>query len=131
VKKIAVFSLLLLFFLIFAGCKGDDNSSSTVNTAEPDTTISSKPSDPSNSEIATFEFSSTETNSIFECKINGSSWEICTSPKTYTNLLEGNNSFEVRAVNKGRKRDLTPAVYTWMIDTTEPDTSISSKPDTS
>src|SRR5262249_12331365 len=67
-----------------------NNISFTTNTdtQAPDTNITSKPSNPSNSTSATFQFTSTEANSTFECKLDSGSFGSCTSPKTYTGLAD-------------------------------------------
>jgi len=137
-KKIKHFSLLLLLFLVFAGCSGDNSSSTvdatanTVDTIEqdttaPDTKISFKPANLTNSTTVKFEFSSNESNSTFECNINSGSWEVCTSPKTFT-VSDGSNTFEVRAIDKAGNIDSTPASYTWTVDTTKPETTIDTYP---
>jgi predicted extracellular nuclease len=88
------------------------------DTTAPDTTITSFPPDPSNSADATFEFTSDEVNSTFECRIDGGAWEACASPKSYTGLANGSHTFEVRATDAAGNVDPTPASYTWTIDTT-------------
>ena len=56
-------------------------------------------------------------------------WRIlaCTSPKSYT-LAAGSHTFQVRAIDPAGNVDITPATYTWDIDNTVPDTSITSQP---
>ena len=96
--------------------------------AIPDTSITSKPSNPSNSSSAEFTFSSDVTDSTFECKIDGVDFTLCTSPQNYTGLAEGAHTFSVHAIDPIGNPDPTPATYAWTIDTTPPDTSITSKP---
>jgi Cys-rich repeat protein len=98
------------------------------DTTPPETTITSKPSDPSNSSDATFTFTCSEQNCTFECKIDSGQWESCSSPKTYNNLSEGKHSFEVRAIDSAGNVDQSPASYSWTIDTTPPETTITSYP---
>ena len=52
----------------------------------------------------------------------------CTSPKTYMALSEGAHSFDVRATDAAGNVDPTPATFSWTIDKTAPDTSITSSP---
>jgi hypothetical protein len=68
----------------------------------------------------TFEFKANEENSIFECQIDDSPWQICFSPKTYQNLSQGNHTFKVRAIDLAGNVDLTPASFSWIIDLTPP-----------
>jgi hypothetical protein len=81
----------------------------------PDTTITSYPPNPSNSTSATFEFTCNEGNCTFECQLDSGSWEICISPKTYTNLAAGLHKFSVRAKDSAGNVDSTPANYFWEI----------------
>lgn len=52
----------------------------------------------------------------------------CTSAKEYTGLSEGSHSFEVKATDSSGNTDPTPASYTWTLDKTSPQTSITSGP---
>ena len=99
-----------------------------LSYADPDTSITSTPSNPSNSSGASFSFTSTEADSTFECQIDGVDFTPCTSPQDYTGLAEGAHSFSVRAIYPIGNPDPTPATYSWTVDTTPPDTSITSTP---
>ena len=82
----------------------------------PDTSILTGPADPAHSLDATFTFDGTDGETAvagFECSLNGSAWEDCTSPKTYDLVNPGMNTFEVRAIDLGYNFDQTPASYTW------------------
>jgi hypothetical protein len=82
----------------------------------------------SNSSSVTFEFTCNEEPCTFECQIDNSEWLLCASPKTFTDLLEGNHTFNVRAIDLAGNRDSTPATETWITDFTPPDTTITSYP---
>jgi len=97
------------------------------DTAPPDTTITSPPLTTTASTDASFAFSSTETGT-FECKLDGGAFAVCTSPKAYSGLTEGSHTFEVRAKDAAGNLDPTPATDAWDIDTTAPDTTITSAP---
>jgi hypothetical protein len=99
----------------------------TIDTAAPETTITAQPADPTNSNDPTFSFSSSESGSSFECRIDGGSWSACTSPEAYTDLADGPRTFDVRATDPADNTDPTPASYGWTIDTGAP-SSVASFP---
>jgi hypothetical protein len=86
----------------------------------PDTTITSGPSDPFDSNSATFDFASDQANSTFACALDQQSFKRCSSPQTYTNLPDGLHTFFVFAVHDELK-DPTPAARSWTVDTTPPE----------
>jgi len=100
-----------------------------VDTTLPDTAITAYPDDPSSSADASFSFISTEPGSTFECQLDGGGFSVCTSPKTYTGLADGDHTFEVRAIDASSNVDPSPASYSWTIDTVAPDTSVTAYPD--
>src|SRR5207253_1743865 len=59
----------------------------TVDLTAPDTTIDTGPSSPSNNTTPTFTFSSNESGSTFECRIDSGSWSTCSSPDTLSPAL--------------------------------------------
>jgi uncharacterized repeat protein (TIGR01451 family) len=104
----------------------------TVDATPPDTTINSNPTNLSNSSSASFTFSGSDTGgsgvASFECKLDAGSFAACTSPQTYNNLSDGSHIFEVRAIDNAGNTDASPASYTWVVDTTAPDTTIAANP---
>ncbi|MDP2930237.1 MAG: lamin tail domain-containing protein, partial [bacterium] len=88
-----------------------------IDTISPQTEILTHPPFLTNQNQANFIFSSNEGNSTFECDINGSEWENCQSPKTFTDLPDGQYNFSVRAKDPASNIDSSPAQYTWTIDT--------------
>jgi hypothetical protein len=106
------------------------------DTTPPDTTIGSGPSGTSSSADASFTFTSSESNSTFQCQLDGGGWSSCTSPRNYTGLADGSHTFGVRATDTAGNTDASPATRTWTIDTgtppppdtTAPDTTITSGP---
>ncbi|MGH2716452.1 MAG: hypothetical protein ACRDM7_21715, partial [Thermoleophilaceae bacterium] len=99
----------------------------------PDTTIDSGPSGTVSSASARFTFSSSETGSTFQCRLDNGAWAACTSPKTYAGLANGAHTFEVRATDAAGNLDLQPAARSWTVnvqtaDTTPPNTTIDSGP---
>src|SRR5258707_9713450 len=51
-----------------------------------------------------------------------------TSSPSISGLTQGSHSFSVYAVDAAGNQDATPAIYSWTVDTTAPDTSIVTKP---
>jgi hypothetical protein len=106
------------------------------DTTAPQTTIDSGPSGTSTSASASFGFSSSESGSTFECRLDGSAWAGCSSPKSYSGLANGSHTFSVRATDAAGNRDGSPASRTWTVDvstppptdTTPPQTTIDSGP---
>jgi hypothetical protein len=91
-----------------------DNS--LADTTPPETTIVSKPPDPSDSSIASFTYESNEPGSRFECKLDGASFASCpTSGIVYTDLGNGQHTFQVQAIDASNNTDPTPAGYTFNV----------------
>ncbi|MEO8355341.1 MAG: right-handed parallel beta-helix repeat-containing protein [Chloroflexota bacterium] len=103
-----------------------------IDATAPDTSIDSKPSNPSNSSSASFTFSGNDGGGSgidsFECQLDGGGYSACTSPKSYDSLIDGGHTFQVRAIDNVNNMDATPASYTWTVDTIAPDTTIDSQP---
>jgi hypothetical protein len=96
-----------------------DNS--LADTTPPETSIGTKPQDPSSSPTATFTYSSTEPGSTFECKLDGSAFAACDfGGVTYTGLGEGQHTFQVRATDASSNTDPTPAGYTFGVVLSSP-----------
>lgn len=94
-----------------------------LDTTVPNTTIASGPSGIVKSTSASFGFSSSETGSTFQCKLDGGAFASCASPKSYTNLKNGSHTFKVRAIDVTGNVDTTPAVRSWKVDTIKPTVS--------
>lgn len=94
------------------------------DTTPPETTIVLKPNLTTSSSQANFTFTSNETNSTFQCKIDGETYSSCTSPKSYSDLLDGVHNFYVKATDSSNNIDLTPSVYSWTVDTVGPEITI-------
>jgi hypothetical protein len=98
---------------------------------DPDTTITSGPSEGSTitTSTATFEFSSDTAGATFECAVDGGAFVGCTTPFTTPTLGNGSHTFRVRAVFGGQT-DPTPATRNFNVNVTSsgPDTEILSGP---
>jgi hypothetical protein len=99
----------------------------TVDTS-PDTTLGSTPRPVGREPSATFTFSSSTLNASFECKLDKEDFGPCASPMFYSPLADGQHLFAVRAVNESGRVDSSPAVHSWRVDTTAPETRLDLSP---
>lgn len=101
----------------------------TCDTTPPNTTIDSAPSSPTASTSAAFTYSSSESGSTFECKLDSGAFASCPAAGTnYSSLGEGSHTVQVRATDGAGNTDPSPASHTWIIDLTAPDTTIVTAP---
>ena len=105
-----------------------DSRSITVDTTAPETTIYSGPSGLVGDPTPTYAFSSSESPSTFECRVDGGAWTPCSSPETTPSLSDGAHTFEVRAIDAAGNADATPEVREIVVDTTAPSTTLDSGP---
>ncbi len=99
-----------------------------IDVMAPETTITAMPAKTSTSVSASFSFTSNEPG-IFQCKLDGGTYAVCASPKTYSNLAYGSHTFYVKAIDNANNMDVSPAVYFWtIIDAVAPETSITITP---
>jgi large repetitive protein len=112
----------------YAGNQESPAKTFTVNLDRspppPDTTISTGPAEDStvDTNSATFDFTSDQDGSTFECKLDTGSFGSCTSPKTYNNLSNRQHTFQVRATNSG-VTDSSPATRKWTVAAITPPTA--------
>ena len=113
----------------------DDVMVSTANldVTPPETMVDSGPTSPTTSTSATFVFSGSDDVTLagdlhFECRLDGGTFAACTSPLTYSGLLEGSHTFQVRAMDDVGNVEPTPANFSWNIDLTAPAAMIDSMP---
>ena len=105
----------------------------TVDSAIPDTTITSDPHGPTNSNAPSFSFTSTKANSTFRCKLDGpgaatGTFAACTAPKAYAGLADGDYTFSVVATDPLNHEDPTPATEDFTVDTAAPAAIIDAGP---
>ena len=101
-----------------------------MDTTIPETTITSGPATGTTTGDATptFELGSSEPGSTFQCRVDTAAFATCTSPVTTGALTEGAHTFDVRSIDVAGNTDPTPATSSFTVDTTIPETTITSGP---
>jgi hypothetical protein len=86
------------------------------DSTAPQTTITSGPSGPTTDATPTYTFTSSESGSTFQCRFDSATFAACSGPGAShtpsTPLSLGQHSFEVRATDRAKNTDLTPATRT-------------------
>jgi uncharacterized repeat protein (TIGR01451 family) len=101
----------------------------TIDTAAPNTAITSAPPLLTNNPVATFSFTSTEVGGGFQCSLDGGLFADCTNPFISASLLDGKHNFQVKAVDAAGNMDKSVAkAKAWTVDTIRPITTITGKP---
>jgi hypothetical protein len=91
--------------------------SSLADETPPQTSIVSKPPDPSSSSTASFTYESNEAGSTFECSLDSGAFVSCPAAGiSYFSLANGSHSFQVRAIDPSANVDPTPAGYSFAIE---------------
>ena len=101
-----------------------DGSSGADATVDGITVVDSGPSSTSNARSATFAFHADGADH-FECQLDAEAGVSCTSPYTIT-VADGSHTLTIKAYDG--ERGLLPAIVTWLVDTTPPDTMITVSP---
>jgi hypothetical protein len=96
------------------------DSTTTLDTSPPQTSIESGPSGLTADPSPSFAFSSSEPGSTFQCRIDSESLAACSSPYTAAALGDGAHTFEVRAKDGAGNTDPSPAARSFTIDTAGP-----------
>lgn len=105
------------------------NIGTDLSTAPaPDTTILSGPANPSPVNSASFVFSGTVSATAYACQLDDSAFAPCVSPQGYSELSKGSHTFRVRAIDGEGNVDLTPAEFTWSVNASALDTTITAGP---
>ena len=81
----------------------------------PETEITDGPKDQKTNKKATFAFTSSESGSSFECRLDDGAFEPCSSPDQVQVKGKGKHRFEVRAVDAAGNVDPTPATDDWKV----------------
>jgi MYXO-CTERM domain-containing protein len=99
-----------------------------VDLTAPETTIATKPSDPTTDTTGDFTFTANEPNVTFACNLDGAGFTSCTAAFTTAALAPGQHDIAVRATDAAGNTDATPATFTWNV-TTATDTDADGIPD--
>jgi hypothetical protein len=99
-----------------------------IDATPPDTTISQAPPALTNATTATFAFTASEAGCTFEGKLDGATFQVIASPLVLHGLGEGAHTYQVRARDAAGNVDASPATFTWTIDTTPPETTLTQVP---
>jgi hypothetical protein len=116
---------------ISAGGDADDSPAEhlwSIDTVAPETTLTEAPPDEDNSTMVRFSFMSNEMNTSFECRLDAGEFTTCRSGDEFGPIGDGAHSFAVRAKDRAGNVDASPAVHTWSVDTSTPDTTLISGP---
>ena len=101
-----------------------------ADDTRPDTTLLTKPPDPSASDEATFTFTGSDdvtptADLTYQCKLDDAAPVTCSSPYTTpVTLVDGPHTFLVRALDAARNKDATPEEWQWTVDTVRPGVSV-------
>lgn len=79
-----------------------------------------------------FQFDSDDLAATFECRVDpvdeNSPWTACSSPHATATLVDGDHTFEVRAVDGQNRPSVTPASVHFTVDSVKPATSFTVAP---
>ena len=107
-----------------AGNTGYATSHITVDTTAPQTFLDAAPVGVTSSTSATFAFHATDalsqSNTTFQCQLDGGVWGPCTSPQTYFGLANGSHTLTVAATDGAGNQDPVGQTATWTINTALP-----------
>jgi hypothetical protein len=99
-----------------------------LGTNPPDTSIGGGPTGLTNATTAAFTLAATPSaGATFQCKLDDGVFETCSANPSFSGLAEGDHTLQARAISAGGG-DQSPALRTWTVDATSPDTSIPTKP---
>ncbi len=113
---------------LLASCTDDgyESSGDPDDGPSPDTFITKGPPVLDSSAMPRFELASDIAGATFECRLDGVDRRACTTPFVL-NVREGEHTLEVYAV-AGKRKDVTPARFTWKADLTAPVATLTLKP---
>ncbi len=96
----------------------------TIDTVVPNTTMIEGPPAADNSTTVRFVFDSNEDNVRFECSLDGAQFAECSSGADVGPIGDGAHTYAVRSRDRANNVDASPALHTWVVDTSTPDTQL-------
>jgi hypothetical protein len=102
-----------------------DTTPPPVDTTPPDVFFTSGPSGLTNDNTPSFGFAMSEAGTL-QCRVDGSQFQTCTSPRTTSALTEGPHTFSVRATDSAGNRSVVDRSI--LVDTTAPQTQLAPVP---
>jgi Concanavalin A-like lectin/glucanases superfamily len=93
-----------------------------ADTTPPAVAFTAAPSTLTNANAATVAFAATKSQSTFACRLDAGAWAACDGSTSYTGLAEGTHSVSVLATDRYGIAAPAPAVATWRVDRTPPET---------
>ena len=125
-------------------CEGTDVANNTsalgaalasvaIDSIAPNATPVSGPEEATTATAASFEFTTSDASpgsgvQEIECSLDSGPYTACTSPASRSGLADGEHTFRVRVRDVAGHYDATPASWTWRVDTTPPDTTLTGGP---
>jgi len=107
-----------------SGVTADCTITAAFTSTEPVLALTANPPSVTNSADANFSFSFSQTGSTFQCNIDNNGYAPCSSPVSYSSLVNGSHTFTVFAVDAGGHACPAPTTYTWMVDVNPPTGSV-------
>jgi hypothetical protein len=108
-------------FTYRANANSESSDAIATITVRPNTAIDGGPSGLTNDNTPTFTFSSPQSGTVFECRIDSAPYAPCSSPFTASTLSDGAHTFNVRArAGLGGPLDSTPSSRSFTVDATNP-----------
>ncbi len=99
-----------------------------VDPSIPDTTIVSGPAAQSQSGDARFVITSSEADATLQCTLDGAPLD-CAEVTEVTGLSDGPHTFTATSTAPTGTVDASPATWTWTVDTSLPETTLTSTPE--
>lgn len=102
----------------------------TIDTKAPQVLITANPAKETLQTDATFQFVATDAETgikLTECRLDSGSYQACNNSITYSNLAEGNHTFQVRTTDLAGNPSAVSS-YTWFVDLTAPKLSFVKTP---
>jgi hypothetical protein len=133
-RAIALLTLALLVVLAPLAGSPAAGAQAVADTTPPETTINFGPEGSTSATRPVFGYESDDPYAYFECSLDSGPFEFC-GPATYESLegkkgklADGPHTFSVRAVNEAEVADPTPAVASFIVDTSWPAATIVTRP---